>query len=117
MMRKAKTFSIIAVLTLAIGIGANTAIFSVIYGVLLKPLPYRDPDRVVVVWENNLKRNRARNVVGAGHDGQASRFLDGRRDRLGIGCNYNLADSRRARPSQDVYDHRLARDIGERLAR
>ena len=70
MLLKKPGFTLIAILALALGIGANTAIFSVVNTVLLRPLPYREPERLVMVWEHNRPAGRNQNVINPGN------FLD-----------------------------------------
>lgn len=63
MLRKHPLFSLAIVITIALAIGANTTIFGVVNAVLLEPLPYKDPDRLVRLWESNPKQSQPESLV------------------------------------------------------
>src|SRR5688572_1980524 len=67
LLRKTPVFTIAAIGTLALGIGANTTIFSLVQTVLLRPLPYQDPDQVVMVWEDASRAGFPRNTPAPGN--------------------------------------------------
>ncbi len=71
-LRRNPGFAVVAILTLAIGIGANVMIFSIVNGVLLKPLPFPASGRVVTIWETDPNRNLTRGTASA------AEFLDWR---------------------------------------
>jgi putative ABC transport system permease protein len=65
MLLKRPGFTAVVVLVLALGIGANSAFFSVVSAVLVRPVPWKDPERIVNVWETNLKRGEDNALVSA----------------------------------------------------
>jgi putative ABC transport system permease protein len=62
-LRASPGFAAAAVLTMALGLGASTAVFSVVHAVLLRPLPFRNPDRLMMIWETREQRGKDRSVV------------------------------------------------------
>jgi putative ABC transport system permease protein len=86
LLRKAPVFGITGIALVALGIGAATAIFSVVYGVMLRPLPFSQPEGLVSIW---LQRNHARNYPAAA-DAVALRELRGVFEDVALFENVNL---------------------------
>lgn len=117
-MSRTPSFAVALVSVLALGIGANTTIFSLVQTILLRPLPYQDPDQVVMVWEDNTPAGFPRNTPAPGNfndwransrsftDMAATRFafasltMDGPPDLvLGRGVSPNFFDVLGVRPT------------------
>jgi putative ABC transport system permease protein len=62
--RRSPGFTLVIIATLGLGVGGNTAVFSIFSGVLLRPLPYHDPDRLVAIWEKDTERQQQDKVTG-----------------------------------------------------
>ena len=99
-LRKNRVYTIVSLITLGLGIGASTAIFSVVYGVLLRPLPYPQPEQIVRVWEANARgrtmqfadpnfedmRAQVRSLQGMAelNSGEATVAVDNKPDRVRV---------------------------------
>src|SRR5579862_254353 len=91
-LRKTPGFAAVALLTLGVGLGMNTAVYSIVHSVMLRGLPYREPDRLLSLWEENWKRNEVKvlNSSGSGLGGGAG---GNRRTTVSVA---NLMDYQRA---------------------
>ena len=107
---RARGFTLTVVLTLGLGIGATTAVFSLVHAVLLRPLPYLAPQELAMVWERNLPRSRERNVVSPGnfiHWGERNRVFRGMAA-ISVSTKVNLTGSGEPRGTLPSTQPRLA---------
>ena len=113
-LRRSPGFVIVAVLTLALGIGANTTIFSVINSTLLKPLPFPNADRLVLVWETFGKGPDNWNIVSAPNFWdfkRHSRSFESMAIFDSAGRGYNLSPSSSSREAEQVSGLRVSAEF------
>jgi predicted permease len=103
MLRRAPGTAIVTMLTMAIGIGLTTAVFSLIYAVLLRPLPYAAPDRLVAIWQQHAQSNRMAKVFDSYRD-----FTEWQRHSRSF---EGLAALTWARGTQTLTGHGIARPV------
>ncbi|GLC25181.1 ABC transporter permease [Roseisolibacter agri] len=100
-LRRAPAFTVAALATLALGIGATTAVFTVVYGVLARPLPYAQPDRLVQLWETSTRTPGDRNPVSVPNYADWRTRVRAFQSTMAYAFNrFSLADGAAATPEQ-----------------
>ncbi|MEN3336791.1 MAG: hypothetical protein V7647_467 [Acidobacteriota bacterium] len=105
LLRRAPGFSAVAIATLAISIGANTSIFSVVNTLLLQELPYRDSARLAVVWEHNVPRDRKNNVVSPGNFIHWREMNHSFEDMAAVGLTFNMTLTGAGEPEEVPFQY------------
>ena len=107
-------FAITTTLILALGIGANTTIFSVVNAVLIRPLPYEEPDRIVMIWETNQSEGVQRSIVSPAN------FLDWKNqnrvfENLAVFDTRLVVSNRKAKDEDNGFKHLHRNLMGNKL--
>ncbi len=102
---RAPGFTIVAVAALAIGIGANTAIFSVVNTLLIQRLLYPEADRLAVVWEHNIPRDRKNNVISPGNFIHWRELNQSFASVAAVGMTFNLTLTGRGEPVEVPFQY------------
>ena len=97
--RRAPTFTAVTIATLALGIGANSAIFAVVHAVLLRPLPYHAPHRLVAIWSDHTREHEPQNPVSPAN---FVAFRDVTRSFDAVEAMYSFLVSAQVRVGEDV---------------